>query len=232
MKTALCITTRNRPGAFEKCMKEWLRLIPLDVQIFVVDDASDTIYSNPDYRFEERAGIPRAKNKCLELAYEWGAEHIFLADDDVYPIAHDWHLPYVNSGVNHLCFTFTTGFNGTPSWGAGRIEGNLTIHDLGCGCLMYFTRNCIETVGGFDTAFGLGKYEHVDLSRRIHNAGLTPYKFMDVVGSDKLFHSMDQHSEVERSFSRKEMAYLLRSGSNYFEAQHKSTEFKDFRGLN
>lgn len=228
MKIAICITTRNRPEAFERTFVNWMLRKPINARIFVIDDASDNIYCEADYRFKQRAGIPRAKNKCLELAYKWGAEHIFLSDDDCYPISDNWCTPYIESGINHLCYTFTSGWNGTPSWNSGYREGNFIIHSLGCGCMMYIKRKCLDTVGGFDESFGLGKYEHVDYSRRIHNAGLTPHKFMDVIGSDRLFYSMDKKNEVERSFNESERIELLSKGLSYFNANANSKRYINF----
>lgn len=150
MKTdiAICITTRNRPNTFAKTESEIYRLKPIGAYIFLVDDASDE-YVLHDYRFSERAGIPRAKNKCLELAMSSGAEHIFLFDDDCYPIAKDWHLPYINSPYKHLCYTFAKRISG---------DNSHSFHQMGNGCMMYFHRSVIETIGGFDTRFGMGKF--------------------------------------------------------------------------
>src|SRR5690606_12406341 len=109
-KIAICISTRNRPEAFHKCWHEWecLVLEHQNVETFYVDDASDTIYVEGKnvYCFSERVGIPRAKNKSLELAMDCGAEHIFLCDDDVYPISPHALDPYINSPFKHLCYTF------------------------------------------------------------------------------------------------------------------------------
>lgn len=94
-KVAIIINTRNRPKEFEKCKTEIARhsvglFLAYDTRLIVVDDASEAPYYRADYRFERRAGIPRAKNKGLRLAYEEGAEHYFLFDDDCYPKSDEW----------------------------------------------------------------------------------------------------------------------------------------------
>lgn len=228
-RIAICITTRNRRAALDKSATQHAKHRVEGASYFFVNDAGEpTPYD--DYRFTERVGIPKAKNMCLQLAMDWGADHIFLFDDDCYPIADNWHLPYITSGQHHLCYTFTSGYEGMPGWADGRQWGDkLIIHVLGCGCAMYFSRTAIETVGGFDLSYGLGRYEHADLSRRIHNAGLTPHKFMDVVGSDKLFHSMDQAREVKRSFDASEREELGKLNDGYFWSQAGSREFKPYR---
>lgn len=216
MHITIAITTRNRPNEFNYVLKKIKEHTHCDYQLIVVDDASDFSYCNATFRFTERSGIPAAKNKCLELAEH---DHIFLFDDDTYPIANNWYLPYVHSGKEHLCFTFLDYF---------KKDSGYKYHRLGNGCMMYLTRKCIDTIGGFDWSFGLGKYEHVNYSNRVHNSGLTESVFMDVIGSKKLLYCMDQKQEVKRSFSQKEMAELLSKGYNHFKQKLTSKEYIDY----
>src|SRR6478736_672401 len=213
---SICITTRNRPKAFNLVLAQIEQHTKCEYQLVVVDDASDRQYCSVDFKFKERSGIPASKNKCLELAKY---DHIFLFDDDTYPICDEWYLPYLNSGKEHLCFTFLPYF---------KAKNGFKYHTLGNGCMLYVTRKCIDTIGGFDWNYGLGKYEHVDFSRRIHNAGLTESVFMDVIGSDKLLYCMDQKKEITRSFTSKEMTTLLSSGAKRFSQNRKSKEFINF----
>lgn len=213
---SIAITTRNRREAFQKVICQILLHTSCRYQLIVVDDASDEPYCNADHRFEQRAGIPAAKNKCLELCEH---DHIFLLDDDTYPIADDWWRPYVESEKNHLCYTFLQKY---------KEKDGFTYHQLGNGCMLYLTRKCLDVVGGFDWNFGLGKYEHVNLSRRIFNAGLTEAPFMDVVGSGRLLYCMDQGGEVERSFTAKEMREQLNNGREYHRKKLNSTYYVDY----
>jgi len=209
---SICITTRNRPEAFNLVLAQIEEHTKCEYQLVVVDDASDNQYCSVDYRFPKRAGIPAAKNKCLELAE---FDHIFLFDDDTYPVCDEWYLPYINSGKEHLCYTFLTAF---------KCKDGFKCHTLGNGCMLYVTRKCMDTIGGFDWNYGLGKYEHVDFSRRIFNSGLTESIFMDVDGSDKLLYCMDQKREISRSFDRVEMRTLLQSGGIHFRKNRNSKE--------
>jgi len=213
---SICITTRNRRESLYQVLYRITMHTTIPYQLIIVDDASTLHYCDATYRFENRAGIPASKNKCLELAKY---DHIFLFDDDTYPIADGWYLPYINSGKEHLCFTFLTAFK--------RKDG-FKYHTLGNGCMLYVTRKCIDTIGGFDWNYGLGKYEHVDFSRRIHNAGLTESVFMDVIGSEKLLYCMDQKKEIARSFTSREMTSLLSSGAKRFAQNRKSSEFINY----
>lgn len=213
MIISICVTTRNRPDSFKLVIDKIKQHTHVMYQLIIVDDASGIPYCNATYRFENRVGIPAVKNKCLELAKY---DHIFLFDDDTYPIADGWYLPYINSGKEHLCFTFLTAFK--------RKEG-FKYFTLGNGCMLYVTRKCTDTIGGFDWNYGLGKYEHVDFSRRIHNAGLTESVFMDIENSSELLYCMDQKKEIQRSFTPLEMRTLLKSGEKHFQKSRKSKEY-------
>jgi len=75
------------------------------------------------------------------------------------------------------------------------------------GCALYFHRSAIEVVGGMRPEFGLGNWEHVNLSDRIHAAGLTTWRYADVKGSDKLLHSMDQYGEIKSTITQEARRY-------------------------
>lgn len=214
---SICITTRNRPEAFGIVLVKIIEHTKVPYQFIVIDDASETTYCDASYRFESRSGIPAVKNKCLELAKY---DHIFLFDDDTCPIADEWYLPYINSGKEHLCYTFLA---------KHKVKDGFKYHTLGNGCMLYVTRKCIDTVGGFDWNYGLGKYEHVDFSRRIYNAGLTESVFMDIENSSELLYCMDQKKEVQRSFTPVEMRTLLKSGEKHFHKSRNSKEYIDYR---
>lgn len=194
---AVCITTQNRRDVYLKTYEMLKKHLPKDARLFVVDDASDKPAPNADYRFETIAGIAKAKNKCLELAYDWGAEHIFLFDDDIYPIKDGWEKGYVESGENHMMFVFTG--KGNMTRGVAEIYRNdrYVAYDHVRGCMLYATRKVLEVVGGMDPEFGRYYGEHADWSNRIHNAGLTPYRVMDRLDSKDYIHSLDEVNAVE-----------------------------------
>ena len=220
-KIAICISTRNRPESFRKTESAIYSLLPPNAEVFVVDDASNPLYYPvADLCFTKRQGIPAVKNKCLDIAMESGSDHVFLFDDDCYPIAKDWHLPYINSPHPHLCYTFLP---------HTRIVDGHKYHALGNGCIMYIHRSVVEKIGGFDTRLGLGKFEHVQYSHRAHAAGLIPHPFIDVVGSDKLFHSMDEQNEVIRTFTDEEQRQLLAKNRNHYYKTRNLTEFISYK---
>lgn len=216
---AICISTRNRPKELWTCLNNIYDLIPFHAELFIVDDASECPYIGADFTFNERAGISKVKNKCLELAYNTGCQNIFLFDDDTFPIKQGWHEAYINSGAHHLSYSFSKPI---------RQDDKFKYHHYPNGCMLYFTRKCIDTVGGFDTQFS-NKYEHTELSRRIYNAGLTAHPAMDIIGSSEYIYCMDQDNAIQRSFSDKEMKQSLKDGYAHFEATKFRKDFIEFK---
>ncbi len=167
----------------------------------MIDDGSSTPVDNADFRFEKSRGIVAAKNKSLELLMDAGVEHLFLWDDDAWPIADGWWKPYVDSPEPHLSYQFLD------------LAGPRKLRDIAevyrddkhvaytgqRGLMLYYHRSAVEKVGGFDPVYGRGMYEHSDLANRIHHAGLTTWRYADVAGSEKLIYSLDEHQAVERS---------------------------------
>lgn len=216
---AIAISTYNRPEVFNRTLLQFKKYTPPEITIFIVDGGSPEQYSSPHYKFNYRATISEVKNKCLQLCYDSNATHIFLFDDDCYPINDNWHLPYIESNWNHLCYTFMHHYG---------YDKNIKRHSLANGCGMYFTRTCIDKVGGFDTNYK-NKYEHVDLSIRIYNAGLIPTPFADVIQSNQLLYCLDKDNAIKRTFSEKECNKMIDEQWEYFKSKEKSTDYIEFR---
>lgn len=174
-------------------------------------------------------GIAVAKNKCLALLDD--CEHIFLFDDDTYAKVEGWYLPYIYSGINHLSFTFSHLHNGMTN-GNRKFEGeymDCSRFQNPCGCMLYLTKRCLDTVGGFDERFIGWGYEHADYSRRIYNAGLTPYPFMDVKNSLDLLHSMDYYREVQSSVEPIQRAGFIKHNRPLYEQGVNSREYCKYK---
>lgn len=172
-------TTGTRPAMLERAVDAW-RHIGFD-PLVIVDS--------------ERAGVAHTKNRCL--ASLEGLEHIFLADDDVYPLFLGSVTRYVTDPEPHLML----------SWGSHRLlerkDGYATFR-WPRGVLLYLHRSVVERVGGMRTEFGTGGHEHVEYSRRIHQAGLTRHMFADLDRNPREFwhaEDMPRPGETVRQFS-------------------------------
>lgn len=212
------ITTHNRNRLVADTVAKIKALTP-NAKIVVVDDASQQkvfIEGVTTYRFNTNVGIARAKNKCLELLSD--CEHIFLFDDDTYPTKEGWFEPYINSPEHHLMYLFDNWANGTPVGDDAVIYRDELhrAHHHARGCMLYVDSVTLATVGGMNTAFGKAMNEHLDWSMRIHNAGLTTFRYMDVVGSEQLIYSADQHQAVATSIDNRRQH---RDGNEHLLAQ-------------
>jgi glycosyltransferase involved in cell wall biosynthesis len=184
------VTTRNRPDVLAQALEAWEKYLPDGAEFVIVDDASDEPAKGATYRFEQNVGVARAKNKCMELLTDRGVEHLFLFDDDTFPITADWWKPYVASPEPHLMF----------AWGDihYQVDG-LIGYQWPKGCMLYAERRVLDRVGGMDPVFGLWGCEHMSWSDRIHNAGLTTCRYQDVPDSHELIRSLDRWGEVTSS---------------------------------
>ena len=213
MKVGVAVTTRNRPDVLKRCLDNILEHSPDDFVVAVVDDASDTPVEVQDgvilYRFDENAGIPRAKNKCIEILIDEGCDELFLFDDDTWPKRNNWWKPYVENEQPHLMYIFTAYGNqrsGIRKLGidTGR---NLARYSHFRGCMLYLNKSVVEKVGGMRKEFGVGGFEHSEYSDRIHRNGLTRFRSQDILNSDKYIYSADEHLEVASTFTQEARDY-------------------------
>lgn len=207
---------------------------PEGSKLCIVDDASDEDYvlkweDRRVYRFDKNVGIARAKNKCFELLDD--CDHIFLFDDDTYPVVDKWWVPYIDSGEPHLMYIFQDFATGK------KLNDNILLYQDGKlrawshprGVMCYFRKECLQKVGGMDPAFGKWGWEHPQLSDRIFNAGLTKYRYADVVGSEKLFYSADEHQAVDSTVSGKVRAVQIQKNKAIYEQKRDSVEYIPYK---
>jgi len=221
-KLGFAIITSNREAAFNSCYNSIVKYASKDSVIAVVENSSmlNYAYKAPYYfLYPDRVTISVAKNKAMQMLYDKDCDYFFIIEDDVIALCENWFLPYVESPAPHLCYTFL------PS--SGEFKG-IKHHALGNGCMLYFTKECIDRIGGFDTNYP-NKYDHIDLSRRIYNAGITLHQFGDVVGSEKLLYCLDQDKAIERSFTEEQMAENLQKGFEHFNATRNNSNYIEFR---
>lgn len=108
-KIGIAVSTYNRPEVLAKTLSKIIEFTP-DAFIAVVDDASPTPVTVPEgvhlYRNEKNSGIAATKNKSIEILVDAGCEHLYLFDDDAYPLVEDWWKPYADSPEPHLMYMF------------------------------------------------------------------------------------------------------------------------------
>jgi hypothetical protein len=225
LKIGIGLTVFNRNETAYQTIEQIKKHLAKGAKFVIVDDGSDEPIKGSNFRFETNQGISYAKNKCLELLKD--CEHIFLFDDDCFPVVDNWHLPYISSGIKHLSFTF-------DKLKDGRLNNNrflgmrngLKEYFNPCGCMLYIHHDCLDVVGGFDTDYVVYSFEHLDFSNRVFNAGLTPYRFLDVANSLDLFRSLDYEMKV--SSSVKERPIYFDINRKRLSVYNRSKEFKPY----
>ncbi len=214
-RIGIAITTHNRADVLKRALAQHQQFLPPGALVVVVDDGSKPAAVVSDgvqmLRHETSLGIVASKNRSLEALVDAGCEHLFLWDDDAWPVADNWHLPYIESPEPHLAYQFLdlAGRNKLNDLSVLYRDDQHVAYTGQRGVMLYYHRSTIEKVGGFDPIYGRGMYEHSDLALRIHNAGLTTWAYADVVGSEKLIHSLDEHEAVERSVPRPDRQALV-----------------------
>ncbi|MGC0845370.1 glycosyltransferase family 2 protein [Pantoea agglomerans] len=201
----IAISTHNRHDVISRALDHQMKFLPAGALVVVVDDGSAKPVTAPEgvrvIRHDVSRGIVAAKNASLEALIDAGCEHLFLWDDDAWPIVDGWEKTYIESPEPHLAYQFQDFATGQKLNDIAVLyrDGRHVAYTGQRGVMLYYHRSAIEKVGGFDPIYQRGMYEHSDLALRIHNAGLTSWAFADVVGSGKLIYSLDEHQAVERS---------------------------------
>lgn len=214
-RIGIAISTHNRADVLSRALTQHMKFLPAGALVVVVDDGSKPAAVVPAgvqlVRQETSLGIVASKNASLTVLMDAGCEHLFLWDDDAWPIADGWHHPYIESPEPHLAYQFLdlAGRNKLNDLSVLYRDDQHVAYTGQRGVMLYYHRSAIEKVGGFDPIYGRGMYEHSDLALRIHNAGLTTWAYADVVGSEKLIHSLDEHEAVERSVPRPDRQALV-----------------------
>ena len=227
-RIGIAITTHNRPEVLKRAIEQHMKHLPSGALVVVIDDGSKPASVVPVgvqlLRHETSLGIVASKNASLSALMDVGCEHLFLWDDDAWPIADNWHLPYIESPEPHLAYQFLdlAGCNKLNDMAELYRDDKHVAYTGQRGVMLYYHRSAIEKVGGFDPVYGRGMYEHPDLALRIHNAGLTSWAFADVIGSEKLIHSMDEYEEGARSIPRSDREALVKRNVGIFNARRDS----------
>lgn len=137
----------------------------------------------------EKKGVAWNKNQCLEALKD--CDHIFLFDDDAFPRAQEWELFFIEAAqmanIGHFIYQHET----IDVRLIKAIEPNIGIYNNSNGCMMYFTRECLDKVGVFDEKFGVYGFEHADMSMRAHLEGCSPSPFVCPLGAAQYIYSLD-----------------------------------------
>jgi glycosyltransferase involved in cell wall biosynthesis len=182
---AVIVCTRNRATMLAAALESISRAVPLDVEVLVVDSASDT-WETRDVVAAAGAGYVRSDIRGLSIARDLGVSTseralVLFTDDDcvavggwIDPILEHFADPTVGAVTGRMLdHTLVGGATTTAS--PRRFTRTLEGLDAGHGAVMAFRRDLLLELGGFDHILGAGRRlagaEDLDMFCRILDAG-------------------------------------------------------------
>ncbi|HAS1360365.1 glycosyltransferase family 2 protein, partial [Enterobacter hormaechei] len=97
-RIGIAISTHQRADVLKRALEQHMKHLPAGALVVVIDDGSKPAAVVPGgvklISHDESLGIVASKNASLTTLMDAGCEHLFLWDDDAFPIADNWHLPY------------------------------------------------------------------------------------------------------------------------------------------
>lgn len=259
-KVGVAISTtgdEHRLEFLETCVHRWKRILFEDEPLIVTVDGDDEavlrvvkrVVKHTDLIYqvgvgrEDRQGhqgVAVNKNTGLELLIDSKAHHLFLCDDDTWPLRRESINRHIDAPLVHSIV----------GWGKSRFKAvNQYFAEWNWprGVVNYVRREVVEQIGGMIEDFGPGGHEHVEWSRRIHQAHLTPVLFPsppeyaqdNSMGARRYWHAEDMPRPGEplgtlRLRKRKNTSVRRRESdwvgiNQIFEARDGDTTFVPFR---
>jgi GT2 family glycosyltransferase len=205
-KVGIAISTFNRPDILDLSLYFFKKYTNLNNRIIVYDDGSFNNELNKnicdkygvEYFYHQNRGIAKTKNKCIEKIDD--CDHLFLFDDDVFPIKQNWENIYIdlNKNTNNHHFLLMYDNSNHSYIGEGKkIENNLSIYQACGGVLFYITKEVLKVCGGYLKDFSFYGHEHTEFSYRINKAGLTPSGyFLSPTNAKEYFYILDYGIDI------------------------------------
>ena len=206
MQIGIGILSYNRPDSLSACLESLFNNLTADVKVAVNCDLWNaeiqaSIAPFPVWALQgEPQGIPYANNRLLHFFENFDA--VFLVQDDIRFLRPAWLERYLNAlqSIPYLSFfdTYYPEDQQRPRhYKVNLLNQRKSIQLCGTevwlcrkspqGAFQALSRKCIETVGDFDTGFGVYGFEHHDYWQRTCNAGFAPQDhFYDVKNSEEL----------------------------------------------
>lgn len=216
-KSIVCVITYNRLDLLKDCLAT-LEPFPM---VAVFDDgsidgtvewleqwANNAVLRRWTFPSDCRLGVARNSNRAIKFAMEKRADTLFLLNDDL--LVKDTKIfdLYANAiektGFGYYCYTDKRSpFKQSESFVVNDIE--LERHTSGDGAFIVMSRRAMETLGGFDPAYGLCAGEHFDAARRASAAGLSR-DTLDVAATKDMVRIRQYSEIVPRAISDRAIA--------------------------
>lgn len=159
---------------------------------------------------EQYRGVAYSKNKNLRALKD--CDHVFLFDDDCWPIHDEWIEFFINSNQDHLLY-LDSNIHGPPNY----CGSNPLIYQNCGGVFMYMTRKAIEKVGAFNEKFNPYGFEHAEYSNRIIGK---PQRYPMLKGTENYLRALDYEGYNMSSLTDKQkQKYVRENWDKYFKEQ-------------
>lgn len=238
MQIGITISTFNRKDFLDLSLWHWNKYSNNNSNIIVIDDGSyekeqnENIckkYDKVKYIYQENQGISKTKTRGLsELKNN---DYIFLSDDDCYPIKKNYENIFIESYEktnNHHFMILEDEINNHSIHGPKKevFEGIESYNNCG-GILLFITKECLNTIGGFDNRMKFYGYEHAQWSNKIHENGFTPLgKYLCPIKAKDYFFSID-FDHNWRGLKSEKWDENLNIISSVFTTEEKKNSYKE-----
>lgn len=143
-------------------------LRPIRDELYRSDLGEDDVYFV--YVDENREGPARAKNETMRHLYDSGCTHMFLFDDDCYPIMPGWVDYIIKNADKH-----GAGYIGLPEAFKSNVLNckpgvEAIVWDGMLGCFLFQTRETMDLVGYYNTAYQRYGFEDAGRAARLAKA--------------------------------------------------------------
>jgi hypothetical protein len=160
--------------------------------------AETSLFDGMKIHFVHNAeSVAEGKNDCLRALQD--CDHIFLFDEDTFPIQSGWAEWFIfhskTSGNQHFSY-----LREVHQIRLVTTVGDIGVYNNSAGCMMYITKEGLEKVGAFDTKYSKYGFEHVNYSERCKRAGISGARNVCPIGADEYIYSLDMDAWKEFDF--------------------------------
>ncbi len=186
--------------------------VPFVDKLIIVDDHSiiplkydDFISSglNRDkvsiHKPDKWLGVARARNYALNELKD--CDYIFLMDDDLLPKSPDWIPMHIKALSDKFCkidllIHYPNELGECLSYRNGAIYAGVTATESSTATLFAMTKDCLYTLGGFDSTMGYYGHEDTDYFTRARKAGILPPEgYWTLINSEFYLHAFDIYGD-------------------------------------
>jgi len=252
VKIGIGITTHNNELLRKRISEESFRWVtakcPINAEVVVIDDASHyrsdwtRLTPNPDklttWRWNSNQGVAKSKNKCLEILMDKGCTDIFLFDDDCWIQDARYYYEYCYQDLPHMNLYPIEHINNPNKIKSHfKFKDQIFVEAFPYGSALYFKRDLIEKVGGFNILLGKFGEEHGEFEERIYNHKYTPKPSFDFYRSNKdypiiihpnTFHSQASSMRPETKKRSIQEAQANRKIYGGIDCPYRESEYTDF----